>query len=360
MDMMQKKASETELVERYLYDVTRRLPEKQRKDIEEELRTLIEDMAEERREREEEPECVMEKVLEELGAPAKLAAKYRGEKEHLIGGEYYASYCQILKIVLVCVGAGMVLSALVSVIVTASTESMDGFIRSVQGGMLNLGTIPAALVQAFGWVTLVFFLLERNQVKLQQTEEPWQVSRLPRIPCEKAVISRGDAVAGLFFGMVFFVIFLCIPEYLGFWVKNGNGEMISVPLFNMQIWNKLLPLLVVSFGLGIVDDFVKLVVGHYNLLVMGVSVVCSTISLGVICYLFKGTALFNPNFLQEISAIKGEDFLEKCDIMIHWNTTLADGWKMTDLFLAVLILIIVAELGVTLYRTLRYGLRGRK
>lgn len=363
MDRMNNQAMETELMERYLYDVTRRLPEKQKKDIEKELRTLIEDMAEERRERGEEPEGIMEKVLEELGAPAKLAAKYRGEGEHLIGGEYYALYCQILKIVLLCVGAGMALSALVSVIVTATTESMDGFIRSVQGGMIDLGTIPTALVQAFGWVTLVFFFMERNQVKIQKTKEPWKVSGLPQIPYKKAVISRGDSIVGIVFGVVFLVIFICVPEYLGFWIKNGNGEMISVPLFNMHIWNRLLPLLVLSFGLGIVDDLVKLIVGQYNLLVMGVSIVCTISSLAVTCYLFKGTVLFNPNFMQEISSVKGEDFLEKMgkyDIMVHWNTTLANGLKVTDIFLLVLALIMTAELAVTIYRTLRYGVRGRK
>lgn len=37
-----------ELIDRYIYAVTKKLPQKQREDIEKELRTLIDDMLEER------------------------------------------------------------------------------------------------------------------------------------------------------------------------------------------------------------------------------------------------------------------------------------------------------------------------
>ena len=120
---------ENNLIERYLYDVVRRLPEKQRKDIEEELRTLIEDMLEERKGDGGAEE--VEAVLSELGDPAKLAMKYRGEEAHLIGGEYYPIYCQILKLVLICVGVGVTISAVVHWIVQlpAQEEGMNGVVN---------------------------------------------------------------------------------------------------------------------------------------------------------------------------------------------------------------------------------------
>ena len=141
---------ENNLIERYLYDVVRRLPEKQRKDIEEELRTLIEDMLEERPGDGGAEE--VEAVLSELGDPAKLAMKYRGEEAHLIGGEYYPIYCQILKLVLICVGVGVAISAVVHWIVQlpAQEEGMNGVVNGVVDGFVSLGSLPEALLAAFG------------------------------------------------------------------------------------------------------------------------------------------------------------------------------------------------------------------
>ena len=58
-----------ELIERYIYAVSRRLPVSQRADIEQELRTLIEDMIQERCHGEAGQEQIMA-LLKELGDPA--------------------------------------------------------------------------------------------------------------------------------------------------------------------------------------------------------------------------------------------------------------------------------------------------
>ena len=71
---------EIELMERYIYQVTKRLPQSQRKEAAMELRELISDMAE--------SESV-EEALTKLGAPDKFAEQYGDHARHLIGGEYY-------------------------------------------------------------------------------------------------------------------------------------------------------------------------------------------------------------------------------------------------------------------------------
>ncbi|MGN1147348.1 MAG: HAAS signaling domain-containing protein [Lachnospiraceae bacterium] len=356
---MQKSTVDNELIERYLYDVTRRLPEKQRQDIEEELRTLIEDMLEERQENEKDAESNIKDVLEELGEPAKLAAKYRGEDAHLIGGEYYPLYCQILKVVLICVGAGVAVSAIVSFFITASTESMDGIIRSVQDGFISLAEIPMALIQTFGVVTLFFFLLEKYQVKLQGAVS-WDVSRLPQIPCKKAVIPKGDSITGIVFSILIAIIFICAPEFMGAWVKGSNGELVAVSVFNLSIWNRVLPLFLIAFFMGVVDGLVQLIVGYYNLTVMCVNIACNLISMVVTIILFKGYELWNSDFVKEISSITGETFSGEYDIMAHWNTGFGNGMHWSDIFLAAIICFTMLDMGITVYRTLRYGLKGNR
>ena len=84
------------IIDRYLYDVTRRLPENMRDDVEQELRANIEDMLPDNPTEEE-----IENVLESLGAPSKLAAKYRPNPRYLISPALFEEYISVLKIVAV-------------------------------------------------------------------------------------------------------------------------------------------------------------------------------------------------------------------------------------------------------------------
>lgn len=93
--------SPSPLIDRYIYDVVRRLPKDQRKDIELELRALIDDMLGGAAE-----ESEVAGVLQNLGKPADLARRYRESEPCVVGPENYETYRLVLKIVLICVGVG--------------------------------------------------------------------------------------------------------------------------------------------------------------------------------------------------------------------------------------------------------------
>ena len=65
-----------DLIERYIYAVTKRLPQKVQKDISDELRTLIDDMLAERCGELVPEEKDIRVVLTELGTPEELYEKY--------------------------------------------------------------------------------------------------------------------------------------------------------------------------------------------------------------------------------------------------------------------------------------------
>jgi hypothetical protein len=77
------------LIEIYIQEVTRRLPEKSREDIALELRSTIEDMLPDDYKEED-----VKSVLEKLGNPATLASGYRDQPMHLIGPRYFDVYYQ--------------------------------------------------------------------------------------------------------------------------------------------------------------------------------------------------------------------------------------------------------------------------
>lgn len=81
------------LIEIYIHEVTRRLPEQNREDIALELRSTIEDML---------PDDYDEKevkaVLEKLGNPAILASEYRDQPMYLIAiSTLFRFICYVIK-----------------------------------------------------------------------------------------------------------------------------------------------------------------------------------------------------------------------------------------------------------------------
>ncbi len=83
------------LIDVYIHEVTRRLPEKSREDIALELRSTIEDMLPD-----DYTEKDVEEVLSKLGNPAVLASNYSEKPMHLIGPRYFDVYVTLLKMII--------------------------------------------------------------------------------------------------------------------------------------------------------------------------------------------------------------------------------------------------------------------
>ena len=89
-----------DLIERYLYAVTKRMNPKIREDVKNELSCLIEDMLMERCGDVVPTEKDIRVVLTELGTPQELYIKYSGDGDKcLIGQPYYSTYLFVMKIV---------------------------------------------------------------------------------------------------------------------------------------------------------------------------------------------------------------------------------------------------------------------
>jgi hypothetical protein len=95
----------TNLIDTYVSEVGRRLPRKTRTDIEAEIRSILQDMLDERSQKTGKPvdeEMTLE-VLKSYGDPEKVAATYQGER-YLIGPRLYPIFMMVLRIVLLVTG----------------------------------------------------------------------------------------------------------------------------------------------------------------------------------------------------------------------------------------------------------------
>lgn len=208
-----------EMIERYIYAVTQKLPQSQREDIAEELRGLIEDMLDERAEGRDITNRDVEEVLLELGNPKHLARRYRGDRNYIIGPELFDSYVLVMKIVMAAVAIGIIATFIIKSIIDP-ISILDYFVEFI---VSSVTAVPSAI----GWTTLGFVLADYfGGVKAEdmQFDKKWKPSDLPAIPDAKRQIKRADPIAGIIFYVVAIMFFSFSNEFFGVWLFRDKDR----------------------------------------------------------------------------------------------------------------------------------------
>jgi len=281
-----------EKVDRYIYAVTRRLPEKQRKDIEQELRSLIEDMIVDRTGEGSHREADIEAVLTELGDPVLLADSYRMGKKHLIGPDNYDTYLFVVKIVLAAVAFGITLASGIGFAVEPP-QSLGNLVGRY------LESLFGALFQAFAWVTIIFALFEHYEVSLGKEfkrGEKWDTGKLPVLPGRDAVIKPAEAIVGLLFTVLAVIIFNTADHLIGIYTPGENGLTTVIPLFNHATFRSLLPLLNIMLAIGALKELLKLAVGRWTMSLAVANLCFNAISFGLFLVFIRSAGLWNADF----------------------------------------------------------------
>jgi len=279
------KEKEMSLIDRYVAEVGRHLPEKDRADIEAEIRSMLEDMLEERKQAGRSvDEKMIAEVLEELGDPRLLASQYAPSKRYLIGPGWYDVYIKTLQRVLFTV---LPIFAAVTFILTLTEDPLD-FIDAAGnavGGAFNVG------LQIWFWMTLVFVLMERSEAvpgeTLSSHIRTWTIAQLPELPRTRQ-ISIAETVMNIATEL-FLMIWIALP------VIRGGSD--SVPFLHPDLWNFWLPLFFVIMGLTLVHEVFQLKIGNWTPALTATNVILSLISIGYIAALVLTQDVINPAFL---------------------------------------------------------------
>lgn len=327
------------LIDRYVYAVTRHLPEKQKSDIERELKTLIDDMLEQHQQDGTNDDNI-KKVLYELGDPSKLADNYRDSKRYLIGPQNFDNYLFVLKIVLSAVFLGITIATMVG--------SIFGIQAGIGGIFASyLATLFSALFQGFAWVTISFAIAEYKGIKLEDAKkgkDGWSLSELPELPQKGAEISRGETIFSILFSTLFISILFFAPHVFAAYINNGSGEVITIPVFNIEGLRQLSVMLIALFVLEVIKEAIKLYFGRWNLrlaiLLAVISLVLGSISLAI----FANPNTWNANFAMDMT--KHLDFeFGGLSIWGSLSTTVA----------AIIIFSTILDIATNLYKGFKYG-----
>ncbi|EGL18667.1 MULTISPECIES: hypothetical protein [unclassified Paenibacillus] len=286
-----------EVIDRYIYAATQRLPEQQREDIKRELQSLIEDMLEERIPTGQASKEDVESVLLELGPPNELAAKYRGYERYLIGPMLIDAYLTTLKIVLASIVIG-----LTAVFIIDTFLSHSGKLDPVTS---YLGSLVTGAAQGFAWVTVVFAWMEyRQRINIAgngSRNKAWRPSDLPLIPDAKLKIKRIRPILSIFFTIAVMVICLYLTDLLGIW-RYHDGVLVSVPFLDNDVFRRYWPLLWIVAAFSITKQIARIIVRYRSSKLLAFHIVMTIITTMLVCIMLSDQTLWNPHFVQDLTA----------------------------------------------------------
>ncbi len=259
-----------ELIDRYIHEVGRHLPRKNRQDIQAELRSLLVDTIEDRITGEP-TEADIVALLEEFGAPKKVAASYYPEGQYLIGPTLYPVFSLVVVIAIASVIGAQLLSFGITTLFTEGTLNALEFFT----GIMN--SIPIVL----GFVVIAFAVLQWLDVKADIHEEVWNPLDLPEIS-EFESVKRGERILGIV-GAVFILGLLTLyPNRIGI-LNHPGGNFFDNPVITQH-----LGLISLALILSICLDIYLLWQGRWQNLTRIVKVGLDLFSIAILALLVQG------------------------------------------------------------------------
>lgn len=330
-------------VERYIYAVTRYLPEKDREEVGRELRSNLEDML-----LEDYSEENIKRVLEDMGSPYELSSRYLDQEKYLLGPRVYPIYMEALKILVI-----------VAVIVGAITFTVDLFftinaidtvnslsdiigttVRIITNG---IGIMFDVVVGFFFWVTLGFIIVEKTNV-LDEMKSPknkaFVVEDLKEIPKSKGKkISKVEMAFSFVFTIAFLFIFLFRNDLIAVYIA-GEG---SFAIFNVDTIRSYGVLVMVVGALSLLLTLYKLIAGRWTKKLAIFSAIYAVISLGTTIIIVLDPNLFGQEFLTFMEMNFGD----------FGSNFLDNMGKLKLGFIAVVLIITIIDMGTALYQGFR-------
>jgi hypothetical protein len=328
-----------DLIALYVKEVGRNLPEKSREDIQQEIRSLIEDTLEDRAKGQNKPvndDLVIE-VLTELGPPEKMAASYLPPR-YLIGPRLYSYFIKTLRVVLSVITVLAAIGAGVSLAYGAKlpVDVAQGLWQAV------LGLVDYAF-RAFAIIVIVFAVLERTQPNVDLGGKAWDPRKLHDEP-DPERYKPSDLIGKLIGDLVAITLFNFYPQWIGFSMHQG-GQWLHVSVLT-PVFFQYLPwmsgLWVLEAGLmGLV-----LAQGKWQTITRWVSIALNIGNIFLLGWILVGPA---------IVAIDPATFAQ-----LGWSFPSADALRTSNdalqnvmrVILGITIALQALELGKSLYRLL--------
>ena len=156
-------------------------------------------------------------------------------------------------------------------------------------------------IGAFGWVTLVFAIMERTakQKILTEIQEDWSLADLP----EKEVPQKPFNKVGVIIGIIFTVLFIISStNTASCWDSairwTAASEMI--PMLNQEVFRSYLPYINGMLVLQLLFSASKLVFRKWTYPVATANLILNVLSFVLLWFILQDTAILNPELVTKI------------------------------------------------------------
>jgi len=258
-----------ELVDRYLQEVGKYLPRKNREDILAEIRSYLEDTLDERTGGKP-AEADVIALLKESGSPQKTAASYAPEGQYVVGPGLYPLFRLITGIAI----AAAIGAQLLAWGVSLWSGSGDASAAALVSGLLM--SVPTTL----GTIVIVFMILQRAGVQPKLDKE-WDPRSLPVIKNDE-MIKRGELIFGVSAGSLLLALLVVMSDKIGVY-NLSDGLFYANPVIQQNLPGIYLAL-VACIGL----DIYLLWRGRWNVASRAAELGVNLISIVVLAMLYKG------------------------------------------------------------------------
>ena len=243
------------LIDRYITEVGKHLPRKNRQDIQRELRSTLEDMLADRSQASGQPvdEDMTIDLLKEYGSPQKVAASYTPNR-YLVGPRLYPLFLLVTQIVVTVLF--FVFLALLVVSLYRTGLSGVEFLSTLGKFALNFVT---GAITALGYIVLTFAIIVRSMsaqavaAELEDEKGAWDPRALAREP-DPDQVKPAESIFAILFLLLGLALFNLYPQWVGAWFMI-DGEwthipMLSAAFFTYLPWINLL--IILEIGLHLV------------------------------------------------------------------------------------------------------------
>jgi hypothetical protein len=315
-----------ELIELYIHEVTRRLPEKNREDIALELQSTIEDMLPV-----DHTEQDVKSVLLKLGDPVTLASRYRDRPMHLIGPRYFDVYICLLKMILP-------IAAVISLIGLIGDNPFRDMGNTVVDAILiiigkGIAGIISTGIQVFFWLTISFAILERvdtskDQLPLTKDLKPWTPENLKDITniSKKKAVPMIEIFASLLGLSVFAALYFNAANLLGVYEKRNGSLIFVTPSFNQDVLNSYWLLVSCVVIIGVLLAIYKLFLRRWTMKLALFHAIYQLLSTLTFIIIISNPDLLNPEFIAYQKTLFSTD---------EWKTSIYWGLILISIFFAV-------------------------
>jgi hypothetical protein len=296
------------LIDKYIAEVGKHLPRRNRADIEAEIRSTLEDMLEERKPAQGEiSNAAIIELLKEYGAPRKVAESYVGPR-YLIGPRMYPFFEMVVRIVLIVLTA--VTSVGLGISLAQSGPTGPEFLKALGSSIVSL---LGSLIAAFGNIVLVFAILERvmPKVDFEKEMEDWDPKELASEP-DPDRVSMGEQIFELIFLVLFLVVLNLYPQVLGFGFFD-EGEWVFIAPVLTKAFFSYLPWINILFLLQIGLNLYLLRRGVWNVTTRVANLLLELADIVLAVVMLQGPALVSlkPEQLAGTPLAESADFFVK-------------------------------------------------